>query len=400
MNEQDVYLGKPFEQLWHADTRYIYLSGGRGSGKSFAVSMFIAHLSYQPGHKILYTRYTISSASKSIIPEFVEKLELSGITNDFHITRDSIINKKSGVEILFSGIKTSSGNQTANLKSLQGITTWIYEEFEEHPLEDSFDTIDLSVREESMQNRVILISNALHKESWQYKRFFVEAQDTTHIYSTYLDNRDNLNEQFLKMAEWTKENRPDKYRRNFLGEHYEDSEEALWNWDIIHHKEASDFDRIVVAIDPAVTSNKDSDETGIVVVAKKGIKGYVLDDRSGIYSPNEWAQVAVSLYHKYKADRVIGEVNNGGDMIESILRQVDKTVSYKAVRATRGKVTRAEPIVSLYEQELIYHVKKLPELELQMTTWNPTKDKSPDRIDALVWGLSELMLKNNTGWVI
>jgi len=400
LNEQNIYLSKPYEELWRFKTRYAYLSGGRGSGKSFAVALFVAYLSYKPGNKILFTRYTITSASKSIIPEFVEKLELGGLTNDFHITRDSIVNKTSGVEILFSGIKTSSGNQTANLKSLQGITTWVYEEFEEHPDEESFDTIDLSIREEKTQNRVILISNALHKESWQYKRFFAEAQDTTHIYSTYQDNRENLNEQFLKMADWTKVNRPDKYAKNFLGEHYEDSDQALWSWDLINQEPAPELDRIVVAIDPAVTSNKNSDETGIVVAGKKGNRGYVLEDRSGTYSPNEWAQIAVSLYQKYKADRVIGEVNNGGDMIEQILRQVDKTVSYKAVRASRGKVTRAEPIVSLYEQGLVFHGKKLPELELQMTTWNPGKNESPDRIDALVWALSELMLKNNTGWVI
>lgn len=400
MKINEINVHAKYRQIGTAKTRYIYLHGGRGSGKSFAVSLFVAHLSYKPGHKILFTRYTITSASKSIIPEFVEKLELAGITADFHITRDSIVNKKSGVEILFSGIKTSSGNQTANLKSLQGITTWVYEEFEEHPDEESFDTIDLSIREDKIQNRVILLSNALHKESWQYKRFFAEAEDTTHIYTTYEDNKENLNEQFLKMAEWTKVNRPDKYRKNFLGEHYEDAESALWNWDLIKYEVVENCDRLVVAIDPAVTSNKNSDETGIVVCGKKGNRGYVLEDRSGIYSPNEWASIAVALYHKYKADRVIGEVNNGGDMIESILRQVDKTVSYKAVRASRGKVTRAEPIVSLYEQGLVYHSKKLPELELQMTTWNPSKNDSPDRIDAMVWGLSELMLKNNAGWVI
>ena len=389
-----------YQPLYTADTRYIYVYGGRGSGKSYAVADYISRLTYEIGHKVLFTRYTATSANKSIIPEFVEKLKLNGSEPDFKITNDKVVNIHTGSEILFTGIKTSSGNQTANLKSLQGITTWVYEEFEEHPDEESFDTIDLSIREDKIQNRVILLSNALHKESWQYKRFFQDAQETTHIYTTYEDNKENLNDQFLKMAEWTKVNRPDKYRKNFLGEHYEDAESALWNWDLIKYEAVENCDRIVVAIDPAVTSKKDSDETGIVVCGKKGSKGYVLEDRSGIYSPNEWASIAVALYHKHKEDRVIGEVNNGGDMIESILRQVDKTVSYKAVRASRGKVTRAEPIVSLYEQGLVYHSKKLPELELQMTTWNPSKNDSPDRIDAMVWGLSELMLKNNAGWVI
>jgi len=191
-----------------------------------------------------------------------------------------------------------------------------------------------------------------------------------------------------------------KYNRNFLGEHYEDDDESLWTWELIKRKSVEQYDRIVVAIDPAVTSNKDSDLTGIIVVGKRGNEGYVLEDKSGTYTPNEWANIALSLYHKWKADRVVGEVNNGGDMIEAIIRQADKSVSYKAVRATRGKAVRAEPIVSLYEQGLIYHTTNFPELELQMTTWNPTHKDSPDRIDAMVWGFTELMLKNSTGWVI
>ncbi len=389
-----------YKPLYTAQTRYIYLHGGRGSGKSYAVADYISRLTYEEGHKILFTRYTATSASKSIIPEFVEKLKLNSAETDFKVTNDKVVNIHTGSEIIFTGIKTSSGNQTANLKSLQGITTWVYEEFEEHPDEDSFDTIDLSIREDSIQNRVILISNALHKDSWQYRRFFTQGQDTTHIYTTYEDNKDNLNEQFLTMAEWTKANNLAKYNKNFLGQHYESNESSLWSWDLIRYAEQDRLDRIVIAIDPAVTANASSDETGIVVVGRYNDKAYVLEDKSGIYTPSAWGNVAVALFHKYKADRIVGEVNNGGDMIEAILRNIDKTVSYKAVRASRGKVTRAEPIVSLYEQKLVFHAKKLPELELQMTTWNPTSQTSPDRIDALVWGLSELMLKNNSGWVV
>lgn len=389
-----------YRDIDQVNNRYIYLSGGRGSGKSFAVALFVAGLSYEIGQKILFTRYTITSASKSIIPEFVEKLRLCEIEQDFIITRDTITNKHTGSEIIFSGIKTSSGNQTANLKSLQGITTWVYEEFEEHPDEESFDTIDLSIRDKKIQNRIILISNALHKKSWQYDRFFNREQDVHHIHTTYLDNKNNLNEQFIRMAEWTQQNNLVKYNKNFLGEHYEDDDESLWTWDLIKRASQDEYDRIVVAIDPAVTSNKNSDETGIIVVARKGDKGYVLEDKSGIYTPNEWANIAISLYHKHQADRVVGEVNNGGDMIETIIRQADNSVSYKAVRATRGKAVRAEPIVSLYEQGLIYHTKNFAELELQMTTWNPNKKESPDRIDALVWGFTETMIKQNSGWVI
>lgn len=402
IQKKSIALNSKYKTLGDFDTRYMYLYGGRGSGKSFAVSLYVASLTYEAGHKILFTRYTISSASKSIIPEFQEKLEISGNVHHFHITRDAIINKMTGSQIIFSGIKTSSGNQTASLKSLQGITTWVYEEFEEHPDEESFDTIDLSIRHATMQNRVILISNALHKGSWQYDRFFNREKDVSYIYTTYKDNRKNLNKNFLSIAERVKAQNIAKYNKNFLGEHYDDNDDALWKWDLINKKHINyeELDRIVIAVDPAVTSEKHSDETGIVVCGIKNKEGYVLEDRSGIYTPNEWANVIISLYNKYKADRIIGEVNNGGDLIETILRQANKNVSYKAVRASRGKATRAEPVVNLYEQGLIYHTKNFPELELQMTTWNPNKQKSPDRIDALVWGFTELLLKNNSGWVI
>jgi predicted phage terminase large subunit-like protein len=150
----------------------------------------------------------------------------------------------------------------------------------------------------------------------------------------------------------------------------------------------------VVAIDPAITSTKDSDETGIIV-AGLGYNGcgYILADLSRKASPQEWARIAVEAYHQYQADRIVAEVNNGGALVESVIRTVDSTVSYKAVHAARGKVARAEPVCALYEQERVFHVRLFKELEEQMVTWTPDSRKSPDRVDALVWALTELMLE-------
>ena len=172
-------------------------------------------------------------------------------------------------------------------------------------------------------------------------------------------------------------------------------EGALWKWDDIENnrvQELPTMQRIVVAIDPAVTSLASSDETGIIV-AGKGVDGnyYVIYDSSGIMTPSAWASRAVQLYNDHQADRVIGEANNGGDMIEAVLRSIDKTISYKKVTASRGKVLRAEPIVSLYEKGKVKHFRELPGLEDQMIGWSATSgDKSPDRVDALVWALHEL----------
>ena len=151
----------------------------------------------------------------------------------------------------------------------------------------------------------------------------------------------------------------------------------------------------MVAIDPAVSSNEESSETGIVVagIAKIGdtLHGFVLADLTIKGTPDQWATAAVTGYYRAGADRTIGEVNNGGDMVEHIIRTVDPKVAFSKVHASRGKYTRAEPVSALYEQGRIHHVGFFPDLEDQLCEWVPG-DKSPDRLDALVWAITELML--------
>ena len=142
-----------------SDSRYFVVTGGRGSGKSYSLNLFLLLLTYEVGHVILFTRYTLTSAHVSIIPEFIDKIDTANLRGDFHITKDEIINLKTGSKILFKGIKTSSGTQTANLKSLAGVTTWVLDEAEELQDEEIFDKIDFSIRVKGMQNRVILILN-------------------------------------------------------------------------------------------------------------------------------------------------------------------------------------------------------------------------------------------------
>ncbi len=156
-----------------------------------------------------------------------------------------------------------------------------------------------------------------------------------------------------------------------------------------------DLVRLVLAIDPAVTSGEDADDTGIIVAAK-GADGnaYVLDDLTCKLSPDGWAKRAVNAYHHYGCDRLVAEVNNGGDLVERVIRTVDPRISYKKLHASRGKRVRAEPIAALYEQGRVFHVKPFPELEDQMVSFVPDNmDGSPDRVDALVWALTELMLE-------
>ena len=152
------------------------------------------------------------------------------------------------------------------------------------------------------------------------------------------------------------------------------------------------YTRIIIGVDPAVTSGSNSDETGIVVVGLGHDKaGYVLDDLSVKGSPSVWADRIVRAYHDYNAQCVVAEVNQGGDLVESILKNVDSTLRFKAVRATKSKRCRAEPVAMMYEQRKIFHIRSFPELEAQMCQFVPGVGKSPDRVDALVWAFTELM---------
>ena len=192
-----IQINEKFKPLFLNDSRYFVLTGGRGSMKSFSVTTFLLLLTYENEQTILFTRYTLTSADISIIPEFIEKIELANLENDFAITKNEIINLKTGSKILFKGIKTSSGTQTAALKSISGVTTWVLDEAEELTDEETFDKIDFSIRHKSKQNRVILILNPTTKEHFIYKKFFEERgvnagsnlqkEDTTYIHTTYLD---------------------------------------------------------------------------------------------------------------------------------------------------------------------------------------------------------------------
>lgn len=218
------------------------------------------------------------------------------------------------------------------------------------------------------------------------------------------DNASNLAAPFLKQIE-------ERYggtrlgRQELEGEILEDIPGALWNRSTIDNarlKEAPDLERIIVAVDPAASSEEGSDENGIVVVgvardADGYARGYVLEDGSLKGSPEEWARKAVSLYRKWQADKIVAEKNNGGEMVASVIRSVDRSVNVTLVHASRGKYIRAEPISALYEQGRIHHVGRFDKLEDQMCFFSIDNlrdaNGSPDRVDALVWGLTEVFGK-------
>jgi len=236
-----ITLSHKYKPLLENDTRFFIITGGRGSSKSFGVGTFSTLLSYEANHKILFTRQTMTSAHLSIIPEFQEKLDLFGVNDHFEINRSVILNKLSKSEIIFKGLKTSSGDQTANLKSLQGVSTWILDEAEELVDESTFDKINLSLRTKGVQNRIILILNPASKEHWIYKRFFQDAGvddnfsgikgDVTYIHTTYKDNEDHLDESFLNEVNHIRLTNPVKYNHVILGSWLDKAEGVVFtNW--------------------------------------------------------------------------------------------------------------------------------------------------------------------------
>lgn len=188
-------------------------------------------------------------------------------------------------------------------------------------------------------------------------------------------------------------------RQELDGELLTDVPGALWTHDMIEDAHTScpvpmvDMVRVYVGVDPAVTNKRTSDDTGIVVCGKGADgRGYVLADRSCHDTPAGWAARSVKAFDDLNADKIIGETNNGGDLVETVIRSVRPAINYKKVTASRGKAVRAEPVASLYEQGRVSHVAIFKELESQLTEWSPDDGTSPDRLDAMVWGMTALGL--------
>lgn len=243
-----ITLNPIYDSIPTTDKRYIIVTGGRGSSKSFSINTLLCLATYEVGHRILFLRYTLTSAEISIIPEFLEKIDLLEVPHDFKSRETSVTNLRTGSDILFRGIKTSSGNQTANLKSIQGVTTLVIEEAEEVKNESDFDKIDLSVRSNRAVNRVILILNPTTKDHWIYQRWFeghlsykeIDGEkipvsnhpDVLHIHTTYLDNLEHLPADFVAQLRALKQKAPVKYRHTILGGWLEKSEGVVFEtWD-------------------------------------------------------------------------------------------------------------------------------------------------------------------------
>lgn len=383
------------------ETRYYLVTGGRGSGKSWTLSMFLLNLTYEEGHVILFTRWTLTSAFISIIPEFIDKIELMNKEGDFEITQSEIINKVTGSKILFRGIKTSQGTATANLKSIAGVTTWLLDEAEELVDEDIFDRIDLSVRAVEKPNRVLLVMNPATKEHWVYKRFFEDygvnsgftgvKNDCTYIHTTYLDNIDNLNPTVINRFEAMRERNPVKYNHIVLGAWMDKAEGVIFeNWKIGNFDTSLPFGfgmDFGFSIDPTTLVKVAVDEdNGLIYCeecfAEVGLTTSDIAKRIGKHcQPNEMI-VADSA-----EPRLINEVYNLGFNIIPCTKGPD------SVRYGIKKMQDYQIVVSAESKTIIK--------ELNNYVWNDKRSDTPiddynHTIDAIRYAFDKL--KANDFW--
>ena len=358
------------------DSRYFVVTGGRGSGKSYSVNALLVILTYEIGHVILFTRYTMASAHISIIPEFIQKLEAMGVSEHFHITKDEIVNLETGSKIIFKGLKTSSGDQTANLKSLQGVTTWVLDEAEELVHEDIFDKIDLSIRVKDKDNRVILILNPTTKEHFIYKRFFegrgVEAgtNDTvngvTYIHTTYLDNKENLSDSYLTQIETIKNRRPEKYKHQILGGWLDKAEGVIFsNWTLGEFKEVSpsvfgqDYG---FSNDPSTLVETSIDSSKKIIYLKQHL-----------YSQGLTTSLIASLNNKFANDKLII-----GDSAEPRLITELKALGNNVEPAIKGADSIVYGISLLQDYDLVIDPESIDLVkELNNYSWLERKSKTP-----------------------
>jgi phage terminase large subunit-like protein len=378
------------EGLW---TTWLLLAG-RGFGKSRCGAEWVRQKAKDfPGCRIALVAETAADARKVMVEGESGILAIS--PPDFmpeYSPANRQITWPNG-SIAF----TYNATQPDQLRGPQHHFAWCDEIAKWQYMQDSWDQLQFGLRLGVHPQQVVTTT----PRPLPLIKKLINDPDTVLTRGRTYDNAANLAGPFLKQIE-------ERYggtrlgRQELEGEVLEDIPGALWqrsNLDINRRPEVpEELQRIVVAIDPAVSSEEGSDETGIVCVGiardNDGYnRGYVLADRTLRGSPDEWARAAVSLYREFDADRIVAEKNQGGEMVEAVIRAVDRNVPISLVHATRGKLVRAEPISALYEQNRVHHVGRFDELEDQMCMFSADYDRangSPDRMDALVWGLSFL----------
>ena len=366
---------------------WLYMAG-RGAGKTRTAAEWIKRRESEG-----YRRFAFVGQTPADVRDVMIEGE-SGILNVYPEGKRPIYEPTKRRVTWPSGAMaiTYSGANPEQLRGPQHDSVWVDELAAFKYPRETWDNLSLGLRLGADPRAVITTT----PKPLSILREIRDDSHTVTITENTYANRLNVSEMFFRTVvaryEGTRTGRQEIY-----AELLDEAEGALWKrnmFESLRVKVAPMARRLVVAIDPAASHTQDSNETGILVVMI-GVNGhgYVLEDRSGRYSPAEWAGRAINALDVHRADRIVAEDNNGGEMVEDVVRTRRPSAPIKRIHASRSKQARAEPVVALYEQGLIHHVGMFPELEDQLVSWEPLSgDPSPDRLDALVWGFTELML--------
>lgn len=390
---------------------YIMLFGGSRSGKTFLLvrSIFIRAMKTKSRHCIL--RKHFKHAKRSLCFDTIPKVLnacFQGVDIKLNKT-DWYYECPNGSQVWIGGL-----DDAERVEAILGneYSTMYFNECSQMSWQSVEVGLTRLAESSDLRKVAYFDENPPSKKHWSYLLFILgkHPEDKSDVdkskYASMLmnpdDNRENLPESYFNVLD----NLSNKSKKRFKdGRFSDDSEGALWKSDDINENRISyekfakevwkNLRYIVIGVDPAASNNPDSDEHGIIAGGiDNNNQYYVFDDCTLKGSPLEWGQAVVGCYNDWSANKVVAEKNNGGDMVESTIKNVDQTVRVELVHASRAKHIRAEPVVALYEQGKVHHVEVLPDLEDEMTTWNPLVDKeSPNRIDALVWMMNGLGVK-------
>lgn len=379
------------------EKRFQVLVGGRGGMKTEAVArIFIARARAEKDIKILCTRKFQASVKDSVHAVISQAISDAELDSEFEIEKASIRHKHTGAEFMFYGLQ-----HIMEIKSMKGIKyCWIEEA--QFLTGEILEILSPTLRIKGAQ--IFMVFNPNLETDWIYQTFIVADHPMANIvWTSYLDNpfftRDIVGSSYDEM-EYDKELNLDKYNHKWLGHCKKEVEGALWSRDMIKYIKKIEYEellktsweKIIVAVDPSVGDNLSKiDECGIVVAGLYKGKYYILEDASLVATPNTWANKVVAMHNKWKANSVVAEGNQGQALINSIINNIDRSIRITRVNARRGKYVRAEPIAALYEQDLVRHIKPFTEMESELVSFTGSAgEKSPNRLDALVWALTSL----------
>ena len=393
-----------------AGKRFCLVYGGSRSGKTFELTGTVVERAlFAPGSRHLICRQEGTAAKRAIVkatwPEMMAA-RFPGVPYEWKEQYGYFL-LGNGSEVWISGL-----NDDKALEKVLGneyATIYINEASEVKYsaytlLRSRLAQVVKTIRGDRLSQRFYVDLNPTTRRHWTYRLWIDGVEPETQqavdvgqygcVVVNPLDNAENLSSEYLDDLR----NLPERARKRFFdGSYVEDVEDALWRRATIKRvQRLPELVRVVVAVDPATTTAMGSDETGIIAAGIDAAgNGYVLSDESGRYRPEDWARRAIATFDSFNADRIVAETNQGGDMVENTIRAIRDAVPYKGVTATRGKAVRAEPVAALYERGKIFHAGEFPALEDQMCSFTTGFDRkaagySPDRVDALVWAMTEL----------